>query len=86
MTSGIGVSAFNPKENHMTGSIERAVKLYSGDRPLDLFVQKLPENIRSMDSRYQEILSLFADGERRILCVCPNQWRPNASSPRSSSR
>lgn len=43
----------------MKGYIEAAVKLYSGDRPLDMFVQKLPENIALMDARLQEILMVF---------------------------
>ena len=43
----------------MKGYIEAAVKLYSGDRPLDMFVQKLPDNIMQMDARLQEILMVF---------------------------
>lgn len=43
----------------MKGYIEAAVKLYSGDRPLDMFVQKLPENITQMDMRLHEILMVF---------------------------
>ena len=43
----------------MKGYIEAAVKLYSGDKPLDLFVQKLPENVRLMDARFEEIASVF---------------------------
>ncbi|UWP10872.1 HsdR family type I site-specific deoxyribonuclease [Collinsella stercoris] len=43
----------------MKGYIEAAVKLYSGDRPLDMFVQKLPDNIAMMDARLQEILMVF---------------------------
>ena len=36
------------------------MKLYSGrDKPLDLFVQKLPENVRLMDARFEEIASVF---------------------------
>lgn len=44
------------KPHTMRGFIGAAVKLYSGDRPLDLFAQKLPSNIKSMDARFQEIL------------------------------
>ncbi|TPF96155.1 DEAD/DEAH box helicase [Bifidobacterium sp. UTCIF-39] len=66
-----GVIRYYRKPHTMHGNIERAVKLYSGDRPLDLFVQKLPENIRSMDSRYQEILNLFADGGEQDLTSLP---------------
>lgn len=43
----------------MQSHIEAAVKLYSGDRPLDMFVQKLPDNIALMDARLQEILMVF---------------------------
>ena len=43
----------------MKGYIEAAVRLYSGDRPLEMFVQKLPENIALMDARLQEILMVF---------------------------
>ena len=43
----------------MKGYIDAAVTLYSGDRPLDMFVQKLPYNIALMDARLQEILMVF---------------------------
>lgn len=43
----------------MKSSIKAAVKLYSGDRPLDMFVQKLPDNIAMMDARLQEIKMVF---------------------------
>ena len=32
------------------------------DKPLDLFVQKLPENVRLMDARFEEIASVFSAG------------------------
>ena len=44
----------------MAENIEKAVKLYSGDRPIDLFVEKLPENLRKMGVLYEEISRLFA--------------------------
>lgn len=54
-----GVIRYYRKPHTMEGYIEAAVKLYSGDRPLDLFVQKLPDNIELMDSRLHEIILLF---------------------------
>lgn len=66
-----GVIRYYRKPHTMHGNIEQAVKLYSGDRPLDLFVQKLPANIRSMDSRYREILDLFSDGGEAELMRLP---------------
>jgi len=59
-----GVIRYYRKPHSMQGYIEAAVKLYSGDRPLDLFVQKLPDNIALMDARLREILLVFeAAGE-----------------------
>ena len=54
-----GTIRYYRKPHTMEGCIEAAVKLYSGDKPLDLFVQKLPENVRLMDARFEEISSVF---------------------------
>lgn len=54
-----GVIRYYRKPHTMKGFIEAAVKLYSGDKPLDLFVCKLPENILSMDARLMEIEAVF---------------------------
>lgn len=43
----------------MKKNIEDAVKLYSGDCPLDMFVQKLPYNIKQMDACLHEIRMIF---------------------------
>ena len=55
-----GTIRYYRKPHTMQGYIEAAVKLYSGDRPLDLFVSKLPENIEQMNARYREIAQVFA--------------------------
>lgn len=54
-----GTIRYYRRPHTMKGYIEAAVKLYSGDRPFDMFVQKLPENIALMDARLQEILMVF---------------------------
>lgn len=54
-----GTIRYYRRPHTMKGYIEAAVKLYSGDRPLDMFVQKLPENIALMDARLQEIFMVF---------------------------
>lgn len=46
-----GTIRYYRRPHTMRGYIEAAVKLYSGDRPLDMFVQKLPDNIALMDAR-----------------------------------
>jgi type I restriction enzyme R subunit len=43
----------------MEKNIEKAVKLYSGDKPLGLFVEHLDENLKKMNSVYEEISGLF---------------------------
>lgn len=54
-----GTIRYYRRPHTMKGYIDAAVKLYSGDRPLDMFVQKLPDNIALMDARLQEILMVF---------------------------
>ena len=43
----------------MEKNIEKAIKLYSGDKPFGLFVPKLEENIKKMDYIYSQIIELF---------------------------
>lgn len=43
----------------MGKNIEAAVALYSGNKPLALFVQKLPENIEGMNRLFSQISDLF---------------------------
>ena len=66
-----GVIRYYRKPYTMHGFIEAAVKLYSGDRPLDLIVQKLPANVKSMDTRYREILDVFSDSGESDLMQLP---------------
>lgn len=54
-----GVIRYYRKPHTMEQYIDKAVKLYSGDKPLGLFVQKLPYHIRKMNECYQEIKELF---------------------------
>jgi len=43
----------------MERNINDAVKLYSGDRPVGLFVDKLPSNLKKMNAKYDDIVELF---------------------------
>jgi len=43
----------------MERNINDAVKLYSGDKPVSLFVDKLPDNLRKMNAVYDDIVELF---------------------------
>jgi type I restriction enzyme R subunit len=45
----------------MERNIERAVKLYSGDKPIGLFVQKLDSNLKKLNTIYDDIYELFSN-------------------------
>lgn len=66
-----GTIRYYRRPHTMKCNIEAAVKLYSGDRPLDMFVQKLPENIALMDTRLQEILMVFEAADVGDLSKLP---------------
>lgn len=54
-----GVIRYYRKPHTMERNINQAVKLYSGDKPIGLFVEKLKSNIVKMNNIYQEIFDLF---------------------------
>lgn len=54
-----GTIKYYRKPYTMRRNIKSAVKLYSGDKPLGLFVDKLEENILSMNEVYQDIFGLY---------------------------
>ena len=43
----------------MEQNINKAVKLYSGDKPLGLFVEHLDENLKKMNAIFEDIATLF---------------------------
>ncbi|HKM30445.1 MAG TPA: HsdR family type I site-specific deoxyribonuclease [Bacilli bacterium] len=54
-----GTIKYYRKPHTMQRNIEAAIKLYSGDKPLGLFVPKIRENLDRMNSVYIEIKNLF---------------------------
>jgi len=56
-----GTIRYYRKPHTMKKNIEEAVKLYSGDKPIGLFVQKLEENLNAMNQLYREIAEVFSD-------------------------
>jgi len=54
-----GTIKYYRKPHTMEKNIERAIKLYSGDKPLGLFVPKLKDNLDRLNSIYVEIKNLF---------------------------
>ncbi|WP_270325347.1 type I restriction endonuclease subunit R, EcoR124 family [[Eubacterium] hominis] len=56
-----GTIRYYRKPHTMEQNIKKAVKLYSGDKPIGLFVEKLPENLNKLNEIYVEISGLFAN-------------------------
>lgn len=54
-----GTIRYYRKPHTMEENINKAVKLYSGDKPLGLFVQHLPENLKEMNRLFEAIRDLF---------------------------
>lgn len=56
-----GTIRYYRKPHTMEKNIEEAVKLYSGERPYGLFVQKLEANLQKLNDIYRQIKVIFAD-------------------------
>src|SRR5690606_22126606 len=54
-----GTVKYYRKPHTMEKNIEIAIKLYSGNRPLGLFVPKIKNNLNRMNVIYKEIENLF---------------------------
>ena len=55
-----GTIRYYRRPHTMERNIEAAVKLYSGYKPLGLFVQKLPKNVRKMNKIFEDISNIFS--------------------------
>ena len=56
-----GTIRYYRKPHTMERNINAAVKLYSGDKPLGLFVQHLAENLKMINELYEDISELFSN-------------------------
>lgn len=54
-----GTVRYYRKPHTMEQNINKAVKLYSGDKPLGLFVDRLDNNLKKLNALYDEIFTLF---------------------------
>lgn len=62
-TKPFGIIKYYRKPYTMEKNIEKAIKLYSGNKPFQLFVPKLDENINKMNIIYLQIKELFESEE-----------------------
>ena len=62
----------------MEKNIEKAVKLYSGDRPYGLFVERLPYNLQRMNQIFDDITALFTNAGIKNFEKLPNDSNERA--------
>jgi type I restriction enzyme R subunit len=55
-----GTIRYYRKPHTMTRNIAAAVKLYSGDKPIGLFAERLPMNLARMNASFAEITAIFS--------------------------
>lgn len=58
-----GTIRYYRKPHTMEENINKAIKLYSGDKPLGLFVDRLEDNLEKLNATFKEIFDLFANAE-----------------------
>ena len=58
-TKPFGIIKYFRKPYTMERNIEKAIKLYSGDKPFQLYVPKLDENLSQMNYYYKQLEDLF---------------------------
>ena len=54
-----GIIRYYRRPNTMERDINLAIEQYSGNRPLGVYVNKLPQNLKKMNTIYEEICDLF---------------------------
>ena len=54
-----GIIRYYRKPHTMEQNVNKAVKLYSGDKPIGLFVEKLSYNLEKLNSAFEDMADLF---------------------------
>lgn len=72
VTKPFGIIKYYRKPHTMEKNIEKAIKLYSGDKPFQLFVPKLEENITLMNITYSKMEELFKIEKIENFSALPN--------------
>jgi len=73
-----GTIKYYRKPHTMEKNIEKAIKLYSGDKPLGLFVPKLKDNLDKLNAIYREIEDLFTTNNHIDFTKLPKEQATKA--------
>ena len=67
-----GTIRYYRKPHSMKRNIDIAIKMYSGDKPFELFVDKLECNIKMMNHKYEEISMVFTSADIHDFIKLPD--------------
>ena len=68
-----GTIRYYRRPHTMEQNVQKAVKLYSGDKPLALFVEKLNKNLEAINALYQAIQAVFEDAGISDFMTLPQE-------------
>lgn len=68
-----GVIRYYRKPHTMEQNVARAVKLYSGDKPIGLFVEKLSHNLDKMNDIFNDMAELFKNADVSDFSKLPEE-------------
>lgn len=74
-----GTIRYYRKPHTMKRNVDAAVKLYSGDRPIGLFVNRLPMNVERMNASFVEISAIFSAAGIEDFVKLPDDFAARAA-------
>lgn len=74
-----GTIRYYRKPHTMQRNIDAAVKLYSGDKPIGLFVDRLPINLERMNASFVEISAIFSTEGIQDFTKLPDDFEVRAA-------
>lgn len=74
-----GTVRYYRKPHTMTCNVSAAVKLYSGDKPIGLFADRLPHNLARMNASFAEISAIFEAADTEDFMKLPDDLTERAA-------
>lgn len=74
-----GTVRYYRKPHTMTCNVSAAVKLYSGDKPIGLFADRLPHNLARMNASFAEISAIFEAADIEDFMKLPDDLTERAA-------
>ncbi len=81
-----GTIRYYRKPHTMKRNVEAAVKLYSGDKPIGLFVDQLPRNLERLNDCFTEISALFSAAGIADFAKLPDELAAQAAFAKHFNR